>query len=213
MCFTLSVSSPPEEPIRTTVKHLLTLETFQRSAGDEMVQGDIANVYKHMKGGCKEDRSRPFSVVPSDRTGGTGHEVKYRKVPLNMRKHFFLLWRCLRTHTGCPRRLQNIHPWRFSEAIWTWSGATGPRWFCLSRGSLIQMTFRGAFQSQHSVIVISNVNLCSPDCSTQKGGMEPMPNTWHFCYIMWINLFGFFENSHQNYLLLLFQQTQVSCTS
>lgn len=50
------------------------------------------------------------------------------------------------------------------------------------------------FNLSNSVIVISNVNLCSQDSSTQKDGMEPMPNTWHFCYLVWISLFGFFEN-------------------
>jgi len=36
-------------------------------------------------GGCKKDRGRLFSVVPSERTRGSRHEVKYRKLCLNRR--------------------------------------------------------------------------------------------------------------------------------
>ncbi|KAK4833045.1 hypothetical protein QYF61_027547 [Mycteria americana] len=45
----------------------------------------ISSVY----GGCKEDRARLCSVVPSGRTRGNGHRLKHRRFPLNIRKHFF----------------------------------------------------------------------------------------------------------------------------
>ncbi|KAK4830365.1 hypothetical protein QYF61_010142 [Mycteria americana] len=32
------------------------------------IQGDFINVYKYLKGGCKEDEARLSSAVPSDRT-------------------------------------------------------------------------------------------------------------------------------------------------
>ena len=35
--------------------------------------------------------------------------------------------------TACPGQLRSLHPWRYSNAIWTWSWATGSRWLCLSR--------------------------------------------------------------------------------
>ncbi|KAK4832897.1 LOW QUALITY PROTEIN: hypothetical protein QYF61_026447 [Mycteria americana] len=57
--------------------------------GEEKAQGDLINVYKYLKGGRKEDTARLCSVVPSDRTRGNGHNLKHRRFPLNIRKHFF----------------------------------------------------------------------------------------------------------------------------
>jgi len=54
-------------------------------------QGDLINVYKHLKGGCKVDGARLFPVVPSARTRGRGHTLKHRRFPLNIRKHFHIV--------------------------------------------------------------------------------------------------------------------------
>lgn len=54
------------------------------------LRGDLINVYKYLKGRCK-DGAMLFSVVPSDRTGSNGYKLKHRRFCLNNRKDFFLL--------------------------------------------------------------------------------------------------------------------------
>jgi len=53
--------------------------------GEKQAQGDLKSVYKYLKGGCKQDKARPFSVLLSDRTRGSGCRQKYRRYPLNIR--------------------------------------------------------------------------------------------------------------------------------
>ena len=57
--------------------------------GVEQAQRELINVYKYLKGGCKDDRARLFSVGPSDRTRGNEDKLKHRTSCLNTRKTLF----------------------------------------------------------------------------------------------------------------------------
>lgn len=50
--------------------------------------GNLSDVYKYLKGKCREGGVRFFSGVASDRTGGNRHKLKSRRFPLNIGKHF-----------------------------------------------------------------------------------------------------------------------------
>ncbi|KAK4829696.1 hypothetical protein QYF61_006071, partial [Mycteria americana] len=56
---------------------------------EEKDQGNLIIVYKYLKGGCKENGARLFSVVPSGRTSSSEHKLKHRRFHLIIRKYFF----------------------------------------------------------------------------------------------------------------------------
>lgn len=41
------------------------------------------------KGGCKEDRARLFTVVPTDKRGGYGHKLEKYEIPSEHKKALF----------------------------------------------------------------------------------------------------------------------------
>ena len=102
--------------------------------GEEKAQGDLINVWKYLKRGCKEDRASPFSVVPSDRTRGNVHTLKHRRFPPNIGKHFFTVqvtkhWHRLLKEVVEPPSLEI-----FKSHLDMVLGNPGSRWPCLSRG-------------------------------------------------------------------------------
>lgn len=78
--------------------------------GEKMAwQGNLINVANYLKRGCKEDKSRLFSLMPTDRTRIAEHKLKHkgfvgtRGTPPHPTPFFFLLWGWL--STGCSERL------------------------------------------------------------------------------------------------------------
>jgi len=54
------------------------------------LRADLINAYKYLKGGCQDDGTRLFSVVPSNRTRGNEGKLKHKMFRLSMRKNFTL---------------------------------------------------------------------------------------------------------------------------
>lgn len=52
----------------------------------EKAQGHLIHVYKHLRGWCKADGARLYSVLPRDRSRGNGHDLKHKRFPPNIRK-------------------------------------------------------------------------------------------------------------------------------
>lgn len=58
--------------------------------GDEKAPG-ILSLYVNTRWGSKEVEARLCSVMPSDRTRGSGHKQEHRKFRINIKKYIFPL--------------------------------------------------------------------------------------------------------------------------
>jgi len=59
------------------------------SLEDRTLGRDLINMYKYLKGKCKEFGMWLFSVVSSGRLRGNGHKLKHGRFPLIIMQHFF----------------------------------------------------------------------------------------------------------------------------
>lgn len=64
-----------------------------------------------------EDRARLFSLMLSNRARLNGHQLKYRKFQMNVRKHFLTVrvTECLHSLPG--EVVESLCPWRYSKTI------------------------------------------------------------------------------------------------
>jgi len=61
------------------------------SLEERRLRGNLKNTYKHLQCGSQEDEAWLFSAVPSNRTGGNGHNLAHRKFHLSTRENFFTM--------------------------------------------------------------------------------------------------------------------------
>lgn len=57
----------------------------------ERERSGFINVHKHLKGGCKEDGKRLFSLASSDRTGGDGYKLKHNRLCVTAKTQVFMV--------------------------------------------------------------------------------------------------------------------------
>ncbi|KAK4814555.1 LOW QUALITY PROTEIN: hypothetical protein QYF61_023754 [Mycteria americana] len=113
-------------------EHLSHEERLGELGREEKARGHLTNVYKYLKGGCKANGARLFSVGPRDRTRGDGHKRKHRGFPLSIRKRFL-------------KRLWSLPPQRDSKdtVLGSWLELA-----LLEQEGLDQTTSRGPFPPQ-----------------------------------------------------------------
>jgi len=69
----------------------------------------------------ENERARLSSAGPSERTRGSGHELKCTTFHPNTRNTFLLWGGWSNIGAGCPERVKNLQERRYSKLSWTWS--------------------------------------------------------------------------------------------
>lgn len=70
----------------------LSCEENLSELGEEDAERNLINIYEYLNRGCRGERAKLFSVVPGDRTRGSGHQLEHGSFLLNIRKHFLAVW-------------------------------------------------------------------------------------------------------------------------
>ena len=91
--------------------YLYRLQVQSAQPREKEAQGNLTDVNKYLKEGCREDGVRLFSVVPTGRERGNGHKLEHRKFLLNIRKHWHML---------CSLLLEDLQ-----KRLWDWHLALG----------------------------------------------------------------------------------------
>ncbi|KAJ7409036.1 hypothetical protein BTVI_58141 [Pitangus sulphuratus] len=93
---------------------------------------DLITASKYLKGGFREDGTRLFSVVPSNRTRGNGRKRMNRKFHLNMRMNFSTVQVTMHCNR-LPREVVESPSPEIFRNLWTDSCAMGSRLILLEQ--------------------------------------------------------------------------------
>jgi len=81
-------------------------------------RGDLISKYKYLKGGCKCDEERLFSIVANDWMRVNSHKLEHRMFHKNIRKHYFFF--TVRLTEQChriPREIMELPSSKLSRSL------------------------------------------------------------------------------------------------
>lgn len=81
-----------QKTVPKMIKGLKHLRRYSLASRKEGLGGSFINVYKYVVGGYKEDKASLFWILRSGWTRGNGHNLKYRKLHLNIIKNNVFYW-------------------------------------------------------------------------------------------------------------------------
>lgn len=87
-------------------------------------KGNLINMRKYLKAGCKQNGARLCTVVPSGRAKGNGHKQTHGRCPLNIRKHLFILGVAEHWYRLPREKIMESPSSEIFKALWTRSWTT-----------------------------------------------------------------------------------------